>query len=98
VTDDDLQFLVDAVLSLEATADRRTLTVPKFRGSDTRRGPHTVTIDDSGMQVWPTLEPAAHHRDGEIGTLSSGVDELDSCGRRAVDRHYFVFNWADRRR
>ena len=78
VTDDDLQFLVDAVISLEATADRRTLTVPKFRGSDTRRGPHTVTITDSGMQVWPSLDPAAHYRDGEIATLSSGVDELDS--------------------
>jgi len=78
VTDDDLQFLVDAVISLEATADRRTLTVPKFRGSSTRRGPHTVTIDDSGMHVWPTLDPAAHYRDGEISTLSSGVAELDS--------------------
>ena len=78
VTDDDLQFLVDAVISLESTADRRTLTVPKFRGSETRRGPHTVTIDDSGMHIWPTLDPAAHYRDGEIATLSSGVDELDS--------------------
>ncbi len=78
VTDDDLQFLVDAVITLEATADRRMLTVPKFRGSKTRRGPHTVTIDNSGMCVWPTLNPAAYHRDGEISTLSSGVDELDS--------------------
>jgi len=78
VTDDDLQFLVDIVLSLESTAERRTLTVPKFRGSDSRRGPHTVTIDDTGMQLWPTLDPSAHYREGELATLSSGVDELDS--------------------
>ena len=78
VTDDDLQFLVDSVLSLESTAERRTLTVPKFRGSDSRRGPHTVTIDDTGMQLWPTLNPSAHYREGELSTLSSGVDELDS--------------------
>jgi len=78
VADDDLQFLVDAVISLEATASRRTLTVPKFRGSDTRRGPHTVTIDNNGMQVWPTLNPSVHYRDGEISTLSSGIAELDS--------------------
>ena len=78
VTDDGLQFLVDAVISLEATADRRTLTVPKFRGSETRRGPHTVTIDADGMHVWPTLDSTAHYREGEIATLSSGVAELDS--------------------
>jgi len=78
VTDDDLQFLADAVISLEATDERRTISVPKFRGSDSHRGPHTVTIDTTGMQVWPTLDPTAHYRDGEIETLSSGVDELDS--------------------
>jgi len=78
VPDDDLQFLVDAVVSLAADGDHRTLSVPKFRGSAARQGPHTVTISGDGMSVWPQLDPTAHYREGAISTLSSGVAELDS--------------------
>lgn len=78
IPDDDLQFLVDAVISLDVRAERRIIDVPKFRGSAARRGPHTVTISDDGMQVWPTLEPTRHYRDGTLETLSSGVPELDT--------------------
>ncbi|WP_253737953.1 ATPase domain-containing protein [Halohasta salina] len=78
VPDDDLQFLADAVISLSADSDHRTLSVPKFRGSAVRRGPHTVTISADGMRVWPRLDPTDHYREGSVSTLSSGVDELDS--------------------
>lgn len=77
VPDDDLQFLADTVISLSATDGQRSLTVPKFRGSDFRTGPHTVTISDDGMSVWPKLDPSNHYRDGSISTLSSGVNALD---------------------
>ncbi|CCQ36658.1 KaiC domain protein [Natronomonas moolapensis 8.8.11] len=78
IPDDDLQFLVDAVIDLLVEGNRRTLSVSKFRGSDARAGPHTVTIDDDGMHLWPALDPSLHGRDGPLGTLSSGVDELDA--------------------
>ena len=78
VPDDDLQFLADAVISLGADGDHRTLSVPKFRGSAARQGPHTVTISDDGMRVWPRLDPTDHYREGSVSTLSSGVDELDA--------------------
>lgn len=78
IPDDDLQFLVDAVISLDVRAERRVIDVPKFRGSSARRGPHTVAISDDGMQVWPKLEPDRHYRDGSLETLSSGVPELDT--------------------
>lgn len=78
VPDDDLQFLADTVISLSATDGQRSLTVPKFRGSDFQTGPHTVTISDEGMSVWPKLDPTTHYRDGAISTLSSGVEELDA--------------------
>jgi len=77
VPDDDLQFLVDTVISLSADSDHRTLSVPKFRGSGARRGPHTVTISGDGMRVWPTLDPTDHYREGSLSMLSSGVGELD---------------------
>ncbi|MFQ3477438.1 AAA family ATPase [Halonotius sp. F2-221B] len=78
VPDDDLQFLADTVISLSATDGQRSLKVPKFRGSDFQTGPHTVTISDDGMSVWPKLDPSKHYRDGSISTLSSGINELDA--------------------
>ena len=78
IPDDDLQFLVDAVINLAFESERRTLRVSKFRGSSTRGGSHTVTITGEGMRVWPRLDPGRHRRDGTPETLSSGVPELDS--------------------
>jgi circadian clock protein KaiC len=78
IPDDDLQFLVDAVVNLDVERNRRTLQISKFRGSSAKRGPHTVTIDDDGMAVWPQLDPSEHRRDGAMERLSSGVPELDS--------------------
>ncbi len=78
IDDDDLQFLVDSVLDLDLQEDRRTLSVSKFRGSDARRGRHTVTIDAEGMRVWPQLDPTRHERERSQGTLSSGIAELDT--------------------
>jgi len=77
VPDDDLQFLADAVIALDVDERRRTLSVPKFRGSAARRGPHTVTIDDAGMRLWPQLDPERHHRDRSLDELASGVAGLD---------------------
>ena len=77
IPDDDLQFLADTVIKLDIEAGHRAMEVPKFRGSSSRDGPHTVTIDDTGMQVWPRLDPTRHQRDGETETLSSGVSDLD---------------------
>ena len=78
IPDDDLQFLVDAVLTLDLAASRRTLEVSKFRGSSARSGKHSVTITDDGMCVWPRLDPSRHHREQSIETVSSGIPELDS--------------------
>lgn len=81
IPDDDLQFLVDTVVTLERDQHRRTLDVSKFRGSSAQRGPHTVTITDDGMRVWPRLVPSDHRREFSSETLSSGVPELDSLLR-----------------
>jgi circadian clock protein KaiC len=76
--DDDLQFLVDAVINMRQEPDRRTIHASKFRGSSVRRGHHTLQITDDGMRVWPKLDPNRHGRDRSHKELSSGVPELDS--------------------
>ncbi|SEO10571.1 circadian clock protein KaiC [Halorientalis persicus] len=76
--DDDLQFLVDAVVSMEDDSGRRTIHVSKFRGSSVRSGHHTLRITDDGMRVWTRLDPNRHEREDTSAKLSSGVPELDS--------------------
>ncbi len=76
--DDDLQFLVDAVINLVQEPERRTIHVSKFRGSSVRRGHHTLQITDTGMRVWPQLDPNRHERERPTAKLPSGVPELDS--------------------
>jgi len=77
ITDDDLQFLVDSVISLTVNRDYRTLDVTKFRGSSSRRGPHCYDIKADGLSVWPKLVPGEIERPAKKGKLSSGVVELD---------------------
>ncbi|MFC6873902.1 ATPase domain-containing protein [Halobellus marinus] len=75
--DDELQFLVDAVLNVAEGADRRTISVSKFRGSAARTGQHTLAITEEGMSVWPRLDPGRYRVNGPRPTLSSGIPELD---------------------
>lgn len=76
--DDDLQFLTDAVLTLENGLEGRSLHVSKFRGSSFRRGRHTYEITDDGLTVWPKLRPEPRQTDFTHESLSSGVPELDA--------------------
>ncbi|WP_283403252.1 ATPase domain-containing protein [Halorubrum sp. DM2] len=86
VTDDDLQFLVDAVVSLDVTPESRVVHVSKFRGSSFRRGNHFYDITDEGLTVWPTLVPGEQQREVEPGTLSSGVAGLDELLHGGLDQ------------
>jgi circadian clock protein KaiC len=76
--DDDLQFLVDAVINLGNDPERRTIRTSKFRGASVRSGYHTLQITEAGMRVWSNLDPNRHGRNHTIEKLSSGVPELDS--------------------
>ncbi|MEZ3164952.1 ATPase domain-containing protein [Halorubrum sp. RMP-47] len=86
ITDDDIQFLVDTVVSLEVTPESRMVTVSKFRGSSFRRGNHFYDISEAGLTVWPALVPDSQERVGDVGTLSSGVDELDKLLYGGLDQ------------
>ncbi|MFC6753426.1 ATPase domain-containing protein, partial [Halorubrum tibetense] len=86
ITDDDIQFLVDAVVTLDVTPESRAVNVSKFRGSSFRRGNHSYDITDEGLTVWPTLVPGEQEREVESGTLSSGVAELDDLLHGGLDQ------------
>jgi circadian clock protein KaiC len=86
ITDDDIQFLVDTVISLEVTPESRMVAVSKFRGSSFRRGNHFYDITEAGLTVWPALVPGTRERVSDVGTLSSGVDELDELLSGGLDQ------------
>jgi len=75
--DDDLQFLADGVLSLDQSEYGRSITVPKFRGSDRQAGTHALRIDDDGLAVFPELVPGDHAAEITNEVLPTGIDQLD---------------------
>jgi circadian clock protein KaiC len=83
--DSDLQLrsLAHGVLLLEQVAldygaERRKLRVVKMRGVSYRGGFHDYVIRTGGIQVFPRLIAAEHHKPFERGAVLSGVPEVDA--------------------
>ncbi len=57
--------------------ERRRLRVVKLRGVRFRGGEHAFNIETGGLEVFPRLIAAEHHRDYERETITSGLPELD---------------------
>lgn len=85
ITDDDLQFLVDSVVTLDVDDQSRVATVSKFRGSSFKRGKHFYDINGDGLTLWPALKPEETTYRGVPGTLSSGVPTLDKLLNGGLD-------------
>ena len=86
-SDDDLQYITDGTIELRNTPDARILTVPKFRGSPTRRGNHGIRITpDEGMTIHPEIEPGKHDRSFLSESISSGVPEVDDLLNGGLER------------
>jgi circadian clock protein KaiC len=83
---EDLQFISDGTILFDRMDDRQTVAVPKFRGSATRGGEHTVRITDNGIEVFPALEPGNHRVSFESESISSGVPEIDELLHGGVER------------
>ncbi len=82
--DNDLQLhsLAHGVISLEHMAqeygaERRRMRVMKMRGRAFRGGYHDFMIRTGGLEVFPRLVAAEHHRLFEAEPLKSGVAALD---------------------
>ncbi len=84
--DEDLQYISDGVITLEAFSDRRAASVTKFRGSDFRGGYHTLKITGEGVKIFPRLVPENHRRTFVREQIPSGVPVLDRMLFGGVER------------
>ncbi|MFL5218678.1 MAG: ATPase domain-containing protein [Microvirga sp.] len=65
-------------LTMEFGAARRRIEVQKMRGSAFLEGWHDYVIRPGGLDVFPRLVAAHHHRDFLTEQIESGVPELDA--------------------
>ena len=84
--DDDLQFMSDGVIDLRHGEGDRSLSVIKFRGSHFQSGLHTLRLLNTGMAVFPRLQPERYERDFVLEAISSGVTELDEMLHGGIER------------
>jgi circadian clock protein KaiC len=89
----DLQLhsIAHGVVLLEQTpidygAERRRLRVVKMRGIAFRSGFHDFTIKKGGLEIYPRLVAAEHHRDFTTEFVSSGNAELDTLVGGGLER------------
>ena len=84
---DDLEFITDGTILLNAASYGRTVSVPKFRGSATQGGDHAYRVTDSGVEVYPALQPGAHRGDdGAFEQISAGIPEVDELLHGGIER------------
>lgn len=73
-------------LSLDYGAERRRLRVVKMRGMKYRGGYHDFTIKTGGVEIYPRLVAAEHHK-AFLGELTStGSAELDALLGGGIER------------
>ncbi|OYR84584.1 recombinase RecA [Halorubrum sp. E3] len=84
---DDLEFITDGTIRLDAASYGKTVRVPKFRGSATQSGDHAYRVTDSGIEVYPALQPGAHRgEDVAFEQMSSGIPEIDELLGGGLER------------
>jgi len=87
LSDDDLQFLCDGIISLELLHDQRQIRISKFRGSDFVQGAHTLRLDGKGMAVYHAVKPKKYHsHDHAFEIISSGVPGVDEILHGGIER------------
>ncbi len=84
--DDDLQFMADGVIHLEAAAEGRVISVTKLRGSDFRSGGHAMKLTANGLEVFPRLLPETYGQEFMVESLSSGIPALDELLHGGLER------------
>jgi circadian clock protein KaiC len=83
---EDLEYIGDGTIHLDASPAGRVLRVPKFRGSATLSGEHAFRIDADGVAVFPELAPGDHGRSFEPESVPSGIPEIDELLHGGLER------------
>ncbi len=78
--DTQLRSLSDGIISLSYGDEKagRRIRLRKHRGIGQQDGSHGMEIRDSGVEVYPALEPEQRTRSFDPTQFSAGVPELDS--------------------
>jgi circadian clock protein KaiC len=90
-SDVQVQSIAHGVLALEKRdaiygKQRRSVKVEKLRGVAFQEGYHDYLIRTGGIEVFPRLVPAEHHKDFPDESVSSGIKELDALVGGGLDR------------
>lgn len=83
---DDSSFWADSILQLQYDEDWRKVVVTKYRGSGFLSGSHAFRINDTGVKVFPRLQPNRYSRTYMEEQLSSGIDGLDRMLNGGLER------------
>jgi len=83
---DDIEFITDGTILLGDTGHGRMIQVPKFRGSATQNGEHAYRITDTGLEIYPALQPGQHVSDFAAEHVSAGVPEIDELLNGGLSR------------
>ncbi|GAA0715684.1 circadian clock protein KaiC [Halorubrum trapanicum] len=83
---DDLEFITDGTVRLDAASYGKTVDVPKFRGSATQGGDHAYRVTDSGIEVYPALRPGTRGEDAAFEQVSAGIPEIDELLHGGIER------------
>ncbi|WP_447985899.1 ATPase domain-containing protein [Nitrospira sp. Nam74] len=80
--DVQVESIAHGVIRLDALPDsygktRRQLRVTKMRGIDFRQGSHDYVIAKGGLNLFPRLVAAEHHRDYNRELIATGMADLD---------------------
>jgi len=70
----------------EYGAERRRLSVSKFRGTRYRGGYHDFIIQQGGIRVFPRLVANEHRASHEMEKLASGIPEIDTLLGGGIER------------
>jgi circadian clock protein KaiC len=73
-------------LAIDYGAERRRLRVVKMRGIPFKGGFHDFTIEHGGLEIYPRLIAAEHHKDFEGEFVASGNEELDALVGGGLER------------
>jgi circadian clock protein KaiC len=89
--DNNVQSICHGALLLEHTvptfgAQRRRISVTKYRGSAFRGGYHDYLIHRGGLQVFPRLVAAEHRRPSSGERLGSGLRAMDGLLGGGIER------------
>ncbi|MEF8973432.1 MAG: ATPase domain-containing protein [Haloarcula sp.] len=86
--DTQLRSLSDGIISLSYGDEKagRRIRLRKHRGIGQQDGSHGMEIRESGVEVYPALEPGERTRSFDPTQFSAGVPELDSLLDGGLER------------